>query len=87
MKFEPIINLKGWLEDAGFVNVTEKIFHVPVGIWPQDKRAKELGLWNQARLWNRMADFTERRMKNFMGVNVLPLVFPRRVRTNIVERS
>ena len=29
--------LAGWLEDAGFENVTEEVFPVPVGPWPKDK--------------------------------------------------
>ncbi|CZR66314.1 related to TAM domain methyltransferase [Phialocephala subalpina] len=69
MTFEPATQLKGWLEDVGFVNVTEKIYRVPVGIWPQDPKQRTLGLWNQARLSKGMRDFTERRMRNFMGWN------------------
>ncbi|KAL1983236.1 hypothetical protein VTN96DRAFT_334 [Rasamsonia emersonii] len=35
--------IKGEVEKAGFVNVEEKIFKVPVGTWPKDKRLKEIG--------------------------------------------
>ncbi|KAF8851800.1 S-adenosyl-L-methionine-dependent methyltransferase [Acephala macrosclerotiorum] len=69
MTFEPATRLKGWLEEVGFVNVTEKIYRVPVGTWPQDPKQRTLGLWNQARLSKGMRDFTERRMRNFMGWN------------------
>lgn len=34
--------IKGELEKAGFVNVQEKIFKVPVGPWPKDKRLASL---------------------------------------------
>jgi hypothetical protein len=74
MTFEPANQLKGWLEEAGFVNVTEKVFHVPVGTWPQDPKQRNLGLWNQVRLSKGMRDFTERRMRTFMGV-CTPLPF------------
>ena len=29
-------NLKGWVEAAGFKNVQEEIFRLPVGPWPKD---------------------------------------------------
>lgn len=31
---------------AGFVDVVEKKFKVPVGTWPSDPKMKELGQWN-----------------------------------------
>lgn len=34
--------IKGEVEKAGFVNVEEKIFKVPVGTWPKDKRLASL---------------------------------------------
>ncbi|KAL9111622.1 MAG: hypothetical protein Q9227_003895 [Pyrenula ochraceoflavens] len=33
------------LREAGFVNVTERIFNIPVGIWPRNKVLKTLGLY------------------------------------------
>lgn len=30
--------LKKWAEEAGYVNVTEEVLPVPIGLWPQDKR-------------------------------------------------
>jgi hypothetical protein len=75
MTFEPATQLKGWLEGAGFENVTEKIFRVPIGAWAEDSRERILGLWNQVRLSKGMRDFTERRMRNFMGVCSSPTIF------------
>ncbi|KAI1988284.1 hypothetical protein LOZ53_003774 [Ophidiomyces ophidiicola] len=37
---------KECMEDAGFTNVTEVKFKLPVGAWSSDKRMKELGQWN-----------------------------------------
>jgi hypothetical protein len=31
-------SLKGWFEEAGFDNVTHKVFRIPYGIWPRDKK-------------------------------------------------
>jgi len=47
--FDIATKTKGWIQDAGFVNVKETILPVPVGVWPRDKRMKEIG---QANLIN-----------------------------------
>lgn len=33
------------LRQSGYVNVTERIFHVPVGTWPKNRRLKSVGLY------------------------------------------
>ncbi|KAH0538562.1 hypothetical protein FGG08_004850 [Glutinoglossum americanum] len=38
--------LKGFIEDAGFENVTEEVFPFPIGMWPKDKKLKEMGAYN-----------------------------------------
>ncbi|KAL1953628.1 hypothetical protein VTO42DRAFT_2414 [Malbranchea cinnamomea] len=40
-------HLKGWMEQAGFTNITEKCYKLPIGPWPRDPRMKEIGSWNQ----------------------------------------
>lgn len=35
--------LKPWVEEAGFVDVKEHNFKVPVNSWPRDRKLKELG--------------------------------------------
>ncbi|MCJ1393219.1 hypothetical protein MMC18_006091 [Xylographa bjoerkii] len=34
---------KGWLEAAGFVDVREYLFKIPVNTWPKNKQLKEVG--------------------------------------------
>ena len=34
------------ITNAGFIDVEEKKFKVPVGTWPKDPKLKELGQWN-----------------------------------------
>ncbi|KAI8935072.1 hypothetical protein NX059_007667 [Plenodomus lindquistii] len=38
---------KAGLEAAGFINVVEHRWKLPIGGWPADKRVKELGQWNR----------------------------------------
>jgi len=35
--------LKGWVEDAGFINITHKVLPLPIGMWPREKKLKEVG--------------------------------------------
>lgn len=38
--------LKEWLVEAGFVDVEEKVFKIPINGWARDRRLKEIGmLW------------------------------------------
>lgn len=38
-------NLPRKMEEAGFTNVTERVFHVPIGTWPKNKVLKTVGLY------------------------------------------
>ncbi len=38
----------GWLEAAGFVDITTHVFKWPTNRWPRDKKYKELGMWSLA---------------------------------------
>ncbi|KAH6894151.1 S-adenosyl-L-methionine-dependent methyltransferase [Thelonectria olida] len=38
-------NLANMMREAGFVNVTERVFHVPLGTWPKNKVLKTVGLY------------------------------------------
>ncbi|KAL2674169.1 hypothetical protein Neosp_012616 [[Neocosmospora] mangrovei] len=40
-------NLKQWFKEAGFVDVEEKVYKLPVNGWPRNRRLKRLGeLWH-----------------------------------------
>jgi len=39
------LDLADMLRAAGFVNVTTKIFHIPIGPWPKSKVLKMVGLY------------------------------------------
>jgi len=40
------------LKDSGFVNVEEKVWKVPIGTWPRDKRMKIIGLYNRSVIYD-----------------------------------
>lgn len=44
--------LKTWFEQAGFVDVHEEIFRIPINSWPRDARLKLLGKFQN---WNMSA--------------------------------
>ncbi len=44
------ISWKEKMQRAGFVDVEQNIFKVPQGIWPKDKRLKELGAFEDFSL-------------------------------------
>ncbi|KAH8664806.1 S-adenosyl-L-methionine-dependent methyltransferase [Ilyonectria robusta] len=43
MKFRAGENLRGPLEEAGFVNVSCTVLKVPIGTWPKDKKKRLIG--------------------------------------------
>ncbi|KAM0553242.1 hypothetical protein ACHAPJ_007531 [Fusarium lateritium] len=58
---------KDILRDAGFVDVVETVFKWPTNSWPQDKKHKELGEWNNMN------------MDNFQGLEALSIAVLTRV--------
>lgn len=43
--FHTTLSLAERMRAAGYVNVTERIFHVPIGLWPQNRVLKMVGLY------------------------------------------
>jgi hypothetical protein len=43
-----LTNNPQWLRDAGFINIDEKQFKVPIGTWPKDPKLKTAGLYNKS---------------------------------------
>ncbi|PGH26379.1 hypothetical protein AJ80_01877 [Polytolypa hystricis UAMH7299] len=41
---------KKWMEEAGFVDVTEKVVKVPVGTWTKDTKLKEVGRYERLHM-------------------------------------
>jgi SAM-dependent methyltransferase len=45
VNFEATILLAEMMKEAGFVNVSTRIFHIPIGTWPRNKVLKLVGLY------------------------------------------
>jgi hypothetical protein len=45
VNFNATLLLADMMRAAGFVNVTTRIFHVPIGVWPKNKVLKNVGLY------------------------------------------
>ena len=48
--FRDAPKLRGMMEDAGFINITERLFFTPIGPWPRNRALKEVGLYWRAVL-------------------------------------
>jgi len=59
---------KDYIERAGFVDVAETRYKWPMNGWPNNSRLKELGMWNQLRLFNGVEDFMLRPLTQIAGV-------------------
>ncbi|KAH7382900.1 S-adenosyl-L-methionine-dependent methyltransferase [Cadophora sp. MPI-SDFR-AT-0126] len=41
-----------YLRDAGFVNIEERIFKIPIGTWPKNKTLKMVGLYGRTMIYD-----------------------------------
>lgn len=69
-QFSPGPMIKGWVEKAGYENVTEVILSVPVGLWPKEKHMKEIGAWNYLCLIEGLEAGTLRLLTSVYGMTV-----------------
>lgn len=63
---------KGYMQEAGFQNVTEERFKLPVGPWSKDKRLKKLGMWNLAHCEEGIEGWAMALLTRIMGVSNCP---------------
>ena len=46
-----------WMQDAGFVDIQQRMFMWPSNAWPKDPFMKELGRWNQINILDGLEGF------------------------------
>ena len=76
MRFDIGPDIKGWMEEAGFINVKEIRVPWPVGTWPKDRHQRGIGQVNQLRIEQGVLDFCARRFTNKLGVRIFLSSFP-----------
>ncbi len=60
-------SLKEWAEQAGFQNITEHVFRLPIGSWPKNALLKELGLLNLTQVIDGLEGFSFRLLCDTAG--------------------
>jgi len=77
----------GWMEDAGFINVTQKEYKVPSGPWPRDPRMKDIGKYNLLNMLEAIEGFTIALFTRVLGWSLMETqVILAQVRTELSER-
>ena len=61
---------KGYIEAAGFENVTEKAFKWPIGPWSSNPHLKQIGLWNLLQHEEGIEGWTMALLTRVMGVSI-----------------
>lgn len=56
--FKAAPNLRAWMQDAGFVDIRERVHKVPTNQWPRDPRLKKLGAWYERNWLDGLFGFT-----------------------------
>ncbi|KAK4494688.1 hypothetical protein PRZ48_014044 [Zasmidium cellare] len=81
-------HLKGWLEDAGFVNVKEEVFKLPVGPWPKDPHLKRIGGLNLMQFLDGLEAFSLGMFTQVLGWSVEQVhLFLMDVRRDAMKKS
>jgi hypothetical protein len=66
---------KKLIEEAGFVDVIEKKYKMPVGGWMNDKKWKEIGRWNLLYLTTGLEGMQLWILKAVLGVRYTHIIF------------
>ncbi|KAF0317860.1 Secondary metabolism regulator LAE1 [Colletotrichum sp. SAR11_59] len=64
---DPAPSFKQWTEQAGFENISEKKFKLPIGSWPRDERLKEIGTLMGHNFLEGVEAFTAALFKDVLG--------------------
>ncbi|KAL4923596.1 class I SAM-dependent methyltransferase [Aspergillus undulatus] len=62
--------LRGVVERAGFVNVHERVFQLPLGTWPRERRMKDIGALNLYQMLDGLEAFSAATFTNILGWSI-----------------
>jgi len=80
--------LKRWYEEAGFVDVQERLYKLPLNPWPEDKRMKEIGRWSEVNMLDGVQGFSLAWFSRVLGWSMAEIeVYLVGVRRAIVQRE
>jgi SAM-dependent methyltransferase len=63
-------HIKKWVSDAGFEDVKEIVFQVPIGSWPKDPKLKEVGRYYKSSLDEGIEGISLRIFTQLAGMSV-----------------
>ena len=80
--------LYNYMKDAGFVNMKQEVFRIPIGPWPANKDLKRIGEWNRLQLMEGMEAFSIYLLVKVLGWSMEEMqVMVAKVRQNIMDRK
>ncbi|KAI9838376.1 MAG: hypothetical protein M1819_005644 [Sarea resinae] len=63
-------HIKKWVEDAGFQNVQERVYKVPLGPWPKDPELKQIGSLNMLQFLDGLEAFSSATFTHVLGWSI-----------------
>ncbi|RMJ28403.1 Methyltransferase [Aspergillus sp. HF37] len=77
-----------WMIDAGFTNVKEEIFKIPLNPWAKDRKMKELGRYHQVNMLEAMESYSMALFTRILDWSADEAkIFFAGVRTELMDRS
>jgi hypothetical protein len=67
--FEIFDHAKDYITDAGFVDIKETVYKVPIGGWSSDPKSKEIGRWNLLQINQGLEGFALFILSSVLGVS------------------
>jgi len=59
-----------WLKDAGYINVKQDVYKLPIGTWPKNKDDKEIGAFNLINMLDATEGYTMALYTRVLGKSV-----------------
>ncbi|KAK3062945.1 hypothetical protein LTS18_003057, partial [Coniosporium uncinatum] len=82
------LNYRKYLENAGFVDIVERMFIWPTNTWPREPHLKRLGQWNEHNITSGMHGFTMAPFTRVLGWSEAEVeVFIAQVRKDVRDRN
>ncbi|KJZ71581.1 hypothetical protein HIM_09050 [Hirsutella minnesotensis 3608] len=64
---DPVSSFRVCAEEAGFIDVSEKIVEIPLGNWPEDQQHKDIGEMLASSFRNGLHGLTAKAFRNILG--------------------